>query len=170
MRGRRPKPTSLHHLQGTYNPTDHGRAREGEPVAEGELGREPPAWFTPSQKAGWRYAIDHMPKGVAKAIDRGMLTIWVEAEDRHVIAMQDQARLDAQPGKLRLLIPTPAGLVPSPYNAILADTAKTMFRAAQELGFSPAARPRIHATPAPAAGDADNPWAALRLVHGGKNA
>jgi phage terminase small subunit len=167
MRGRRPKPTALHKLQGTYNVTDHGRSRADEPIAEGDLDRDPPTWLAPSQKAGWRYAIDHMPKGVAKKIDRGMPLIWVEAEDRHRTAMMMQARLDAD-ATLKLLIRTPVGLMPSPYNDILDRTAKLMFRVAQELGFSPAARPRIHVVPDGTRHDADNPWAALRLIPGGR--
>jgi hypothetical protein len=91
-----------------------------------------------------------MPKGVAKKIDRGMLLIWVEAEDRHRTAMMMQAGLDSS-ASLKLLIRTSVGLMPSPYNDILDKTAKLMLRACQELGFSPAARPRIHATPEPCA-------------------
>jgi phage terminase small subunit len=165
MRGRRPKPTALHKLQGTYNVTDHGSARANEPVAEGDLD-EPPPGLTASQAEGWRYAIDHAPKGVLKQIDRGLVLEWVEAEDRHRTAMAMQARLD-QDATLKLLVRTPQGLAPSPYNDILDKKAKTMFRAATELGFSPAARPRIHVSGEPVA-DADNPWAALRLIPGGK--
>jgi phage terminase small subunit len=101
MRGRRPKPTALHKLQGTYNVTDHGRSRSNEPVAEGDLDREPPTWLTASQKDAWRYAIENMPKGVAKKIDLGMLLAWVEAFDRHRTAMMMQARLDANPLTIR---------------------------------------------------------------------
>jgi P27 family predicted phage terminase small subunit len=167
MRGRRPKPTALHRLQGTYNPTDHGRDRRDEPIAEGELARRAPPWFTPTQRAAWRYAIEHAPPGVLKKIDLSMLVAWVEAYDRHRIAMEMQARLDSE-ASLKLLIRTPQGLMPSPYNDILDKTAKKMFRAAAELGFSPAARPRIHVAPEPAPTDADNPWAALRLIPGGR--
>src|SRR5215831_16481499 len=136
MRGRRPKPTTLHKLHGTFNVTDHGRSRSSEPIAEGDLDREPTKWLTASQKDGWRYAIDHMPKGVAKKIDHGVLLIWVEAEDRHQTAMMMQARLDVD-ATLKLLIRTPVALMASPYNDILDKTAKLMIRAAQELGFSP---------------------------------
>ena len=52
------------------------------------------------------------------------------------------------------------------------ETAPTMFRAAQELGFSPAARPRLKLyAPAPdkQADDVrNNPWAALQVIPGGK--
>lgn len=168
MAGRRPKPTALHRLHRTYNPTDHGTARALEPIPAGELDREPPAFLTASQAEGWRYAVENMPPGVIKRIDRGMLLVWVEAEDRHRTAMMMQARLD-ETATLKLLVRTPQGLAPSPYNDILDKTAKTMFRAAAELGFSPAARPRIHLAPGPGEIDQDNPWAVLRLIPGGRS-
>lgn len=169
--GRRPKPTALHKLHGTYNATNHGRDRQFEPVPIGDL-EEPPPDLTDSQEAGWRYAVAHMPKGVVKLIDRTILRVWVDAEDRHRTAMLMQAMLD-QDTKLKLLVKGPNGLEPSPYNTILDKTAQTLFRAAQELGFSPAARPRLklhaHADDKPA--DIDprtNPWAALQVIPGGK--
>jgi hypothetical protein len=97
-----------------------------------------------------------------------MLVAWVEARDRHRIAMEMRAKLDAD-ATLKLLIRTPQGLIPSPYNDILDKTAKKMFRAAAELGFSPAARPRIHLAPEKPGDDANNPWAALRLIPGGRH-
>jgi phage terminase small subunit len=166
MKGRPPKPTALHRLQGTLH-ARHKRSRADEPMPEGDLGPDPPPGLTPSQANGWRYAVDHMPVGVLKMIDRGVLLIWVEAEDRHRIAMEMQAKLD-QDASLKLLIRTPSGLAPSPYNDILDKCAKTMIRAASELGFSPASRTRVKAPPQPAAADPANPWAALRLIPGGK--
>jgi hypothetical protein len=97
--------------------------------------------MTPSQADGWRYAVAHMPAGVLRMSDRGVLLVWVEAEGR--LAMEMQAKLD-QDASLKLVIRTPAGLAPSPYNDFLDETAKTMLRAVQELGFSPAARMRIN--------------------------
>jgi P27 family predicted phage terminase small subunit len=165
MPGRRPKPTALHRLHGTFHSGKHGRDRAAEPVAEGELYIAPPG-LTPSQRLGWRYAIEHAPRGVLKRIDRGMLLIWVEAEDRHRTAMAMQAQIDRD-ATLKLLIRGPLGLQPSPYNDILDKTAKTMFRAAQELGFSPAARPRLRVETPPEE-DADNPWAHLQVIPGGR--
>jgi P27 family predicted phage terminase small subunit len=170
MAGRRPKPTALHLLHGTYHTGKHGRDRAREPIATGELG-EPPPDLTDGQEDAWRYAVAHMPKGVVKAIDRAILKVWCEAEDRHNTARLMQAMLD-QDAKLKLLVKGPNGLEPSPYNLILEKTAKTMFRCAQELGFSPAARPRLRADPPPHdPGDDDpplDPWAALRVIPGGK--
>jgi len=168
--GRRPKPTALPKLHGTYNATNHGRDRAHEPVPMGDL-EEPPPDLTESQEAGWRYAIANMPKGVVKLIDRGILKVWVEAEDRHNTARMMQAMLD-QDTKLKLLVKGPNGLEPSPYNVILDKCAQTMFRAAQELGFSPAARPRLKLYAPPPDKQADdvrnNPWAALQVIPGGK--
>jgi P27 family predicted phage terminase small subunit len=165
MAGRRPKPTALHKLQGTYNATNHGRDRQFEPIAEGDL-LATPKGLTPSQRASWRYAIDHAPRSILKKIDRGMLKVWIEAEDRHNTAMEMQTLLDRD-ATLKLLIRGPLGLVPSPYNDILDKTAKTMIRVAQDLGFSPAARPRLKTTPEPEAEDEADPWTALRLIPGG---
>lgn len=166
MRGRRPKPTALHRLQGTFHTGKHGRGRAREPLPAGDLDEAPP-WFTETQREVWQYALDHAPKGVLKRIDLGMLVAWVEAFDRHREAMEMQAQLDRS-ASLKLLIRTPTGLIASPYNDILDKTAKKMFRAAQELGFSPAARPRLHAAEPEPKDDADNPWAALRLIPGGR--
>lgn len=142
-----PTPTALLKLRGSFNPTQHGRAREFEPIAEGELAdEEPPPDLTESQEDFWRYAIRNMPRGVMKRIDRELLRAWVEAADRHNTARLMQAMLDRD-SKLKLLIKTADGFAPSPYNDIMDKTVKTMIRLAQELGFSPAARPRIKADP-----------------------
>ena len=69
MRGRKPKPTALHDLHGTFRATRH-KAREAEPKAVGDLLSEPPDWMTDGQQAGWRYAVENAPKGVLRRIDR----------------------------------------------------------------------------------------------------
>lgn len=166
MAGRRPKPTALHRLEGTFHTGKHGRDRAFEPIAEGDL-RRPPQGLTDAQLAIWRYAIRHAPKGVLKQIDRDLLLVWCEARARWEAARDAQARLD-QDTALPLLIRTPMGLVASPYNDILEKTARTMIRVAQDLGFSPAARPRLKVIEAAPQEAADNPWAALRLIGGGK--
>jgi hypothetical protein len=79
-----------------------------------------------------------------------------------------QALLDRDT-KLKLLVRGPLGLTPSPYEEIIDRASKRMVRAAQELGFSPAARPRLHADPEPPPAAADDPWALLRLIPGGKS-
>ena len=105
MRGRKPIPTDLHKLRGTLNATRHGKGRSGEPEAAGDLPPEPPGWMSEGQQAGWRHAVEHAPRGILKAIDRGVLAVWVEAEERHRTAATLQARLD-QGAKLPLLTKT----------------------------------------------------------------
>ena len=169
MRGRKPKPTALHQLHGTLNTTRHGKGRSGEPEAAGDLLPEPPEWMSEGQRAGWRHAVEHAPRGILKAIDRGMLAIWVEAEDRHRTAATMQARLD-QGAKLPLLTKTKDGTaVASPYLGIMNRAAAIMIKAASELGFSPAARPRLAASAAQGGpSDEHSPWARLKVIHGGK--
>jgi P27 family predicted phage terminase small subunit len=170
MRGRKPTPTNLHQLRGTYNVTRHGKDRSGEPKATGDLAAAPPEWMTEAQQAGWRYAIEHAPRGILKAIDRGMLAVWVEAEERHRTAAAMQAQLD-QGTKLPLLTKTKDGTaVPSPYIGIMTRAAAIMIKAASELGFSPAARPRLAAQAASSPDDEQSPWAQLKVIHGGKAA
>jgi phage terminase small subunit len=102
-----------------------------------------------------------------KKIDRGVLTIWVLAEDCHRTAAMMQARLDANT-ELPLLVKTSQGLMPSPYVYILDKVAKVMLRAASELGFSPVSRSRVRIPVEPASADPTNAWAALRLIPGGR--
>jgi phage terminase small subunit len=169
MPGRRPKPSALHRLHGTVK-SNHAKDRAAEPLPLGDL-EEPPPDLTDAQEDGWRYAVAHMPRGVVKLIDRGILKVWVEAEDRHNTARVMQAMLD-QDTKLKLLVKGPQGLMPSPYNDILDKTAKTMFRAAQELGFSPAARPRLRVdqpkAPTTEPDTRADPWRSLQVIRGGK--
>ena len=91
-RGRKPKPTALHALAGTTNVTRH-RNRVAEPVPEGNLD-EPPDWLSPGQKLAWRYAMTHAPRNLLRRIDRGVLLVWVEAEERHRIATEQQTKID----------------------------------------------------------------------------
>ncbi len=85
MRDRKPKPSSMHKLQGTLNTTRH-KARTVEPRADGDLPEAPPSWMSASQKAGWRYAVRHAPKGIMRRIDRGMLAVWVVAAAASLVA------------------------------------------------------------------------------------
>ena len=135
MRGRKPKPTKLKELAG--NPGKR-KIAAGEPKPEGNLA-EPPDWMTDSQRAGWAYALAHAPRGLLKKIDRSALAIWVCAEDYHRQANQEQAALG------RLLVKTEKNgvTVQSPYLPIINKQAQVMLKAAEQLGFTPAARPRI---------------------------
>jgi P27 family predicted phage terminase small subunit len=170
--GPKPTPTALHRLRGTFNATRHGRDRAGEPEAVGTLDIDAPEWMSPGQRESWAYAMAHAPAGLLKPIDRAVLAVWVEAEDRHRVAMIQQAKLDVG-SSLPLLTKGRDGQPsPSPYLRIIRQAADTMLRAAGELGFSPAARPRLGGVgPRPEeAAEPDTPWIRLKLIHGGQDA
>lgn len=135
MRGRKPKPTAVHQLEGTV-PRGRLSVRTDEPVAVGTLA-DPPAWLTESQKEGWTFALKHAPAGVLARIDRALLTLWVVAEDFHRTAVLQVG------ANLVIRSPIKGEPIQNPYLAIVNKQAMIMIRAASELGFSPAARPRF---------------------------
>jgi P27 family predicted phage terminase small subunit len=140
MRGRKPKPTALALLHGETNKGK--KINRSEPLPPGDLD-EPPEWLTEEQKAGWRYAMDNAPPGLMRRLDRGMLTVWVVAEDTHRRA----AMLLAQTGGDTLLMRRGEEALPFPslYLKMMNQQALIMVKAASELGFSPAARARAYA-------------------------
>ena len=145
MRGRKPVPTALHILRGTFNATRHGKHRAGEPVTAGaDLAPEPPPTLTPAQAELWKHAITHAPKGLIKQVDLSVLIIWVVAADQHERARQAQAGIDARGGDTPFLMTTKGGeVVSSPYLTIINQSGQRMMKAAAELGFIPASRPRL---------------------------
>lgn len=179
IRGRKPKPTHLKVVTG--NP---GRRplNKREPKPVGNL-RLPPDWLTPTQKESWSYAMDNAPLGMLKRLDRGALVVFVVAEDMHRTATIRQAKLDAAAmasGEgVPLLVRTQATgdgktehqraatLVQSPYLAIINRQGQVMLKAAEQLGFTPAARPRIMADAPAVAPDREeepNEFATYRKV------
>lgn len=134
MRTRRPKPTLLRLIEGNRGERP---LNADEPVPSGDL-RDPLDWLTDSQKDGWRYAIEHAPRGLLKHLDRSVLAIWVIAEDMHRTAAMRIA-------KTALLIKAPHTGTPmqSPYLAIVNKQANIMLKAAAELGFTPSSRSQI---------------------------
>lgn len=146
MRGRKPKPTMLHALHGRPSKTAKDeRANEPQPVT-GTL-YDAPEWMNAAQKIGWAYAIEHAPPGLLAHIDRGVLAVWIIAEDLHRRAAV------AQNNAATLLVKAPITGTPlqSPYLAIINRQGLIMIKAAGELGFSPVSRPRIGAGIAPSA-------------------
>ncbi|EFH10535.1 putative phage terminase, small subunit, P27 family [Pseudoroseomonas cervicalis ATCC 49957] len=126
--------------------------------------------MSPGQRESWAYAMAHAPRGLLKPLDRGVLAVWVEAEERHRTAMQQQAKLDAS-STLPLMTRGKDGQpIPSPYLRIIRHAAEAMLRAASELGFSPAARPRLTTGQAEASAQEESPWTRLQVIHGRKDA
>lgn len=173
MKGRKPIPTTLHKARGTLRATRHKRDRAGEPLPVGDL-VQPPDWLSDTQKETWAYAIEHAPAGLMKKIDLSILLAWVVAYDHHRIATVAQAKFDVGNG-MPLLMKAKGGVPDeSPWINVINKSAMRMIRAAAELGFSPAARPRIAAGKSAhgAVGDGDGTeakgWGKLRLLTGGK--
>jgi P27 family predicted phage terminase small subunit len=140
VRGRKPKPTTLKELAG--NP-GHRPLNRAEPKPAGLLS-EAPEWFNDAQRAGWAYAIEHAPMGLLRKIDRSVLAVWVVAEHLHREAI-------AEVLKYGMLVKAPKTEQPmqSPYLAIVNRQAQIMLKAAEQLGFSPAARPRLQVPSSP---------------------
>ncbi len=134
MAGRKPVPTRLRLLKGLPK----HKVNLNEPRAEGELSAaDAPSWLTPSQRESWAYAVQHAPKKILSSIDRGVLAVWVVAEDTHAIAA-------AKVAMTGMLAKSPKGYpMNNPYLSILNRQAIIMMRAAAELGFSPSARARL---------------------------
>jgi len=151
MRGRKPVPTHLKIVRG--NP---GRRplNKNEPLPIGDL-VDAPEWFSVSQKVGWAYAIENAPRGLLKKLDRSVLTAWVVAEDLHRKATE-------QVEKFGIITKAPnTGLpIQSPYLPIVNKQAQIMLKAAEQMGFTPAARSRIQVFGA-IGGQVDDEWAAL---------
>ena len=134
MRGRKPKPTLLKDLHGSNKPRNHS-----EPQIQQELGPAP-AYFDSEQRGVWEYALRHAPPGMLRALDAKMLEAWCVASVVHRRAVQELAEQN------RLIAPcprNPAYSVPSPLIGIINRQTAILARLASELGFSPAARPRI---------------------------
>jgi phage terminase small subunit len=150
--GRKPKPTALHKLHNTLNPTRH-RDRKSEPVPEGELGAAPPG-MTAAEQRVWRQTIRAMPKGVLFKIDTQLLRAWCET----VVRRAEIARiLDQERGLL--------GWEEAAGHRALDRATLQLIRLAAELGFTPASRPRLRVE-APRDPDPSSPWAFLRLAPG----
>jgi phage terminase small subunit len=156
MRGRPPIPTELHRVRGTYREHRHGRGRAGEPVAEGDLSN-PPRELTSEQKKAWRYAIAHAPAGLLHLIDRDLLLLWVVTRAHH--AKAQRLLEEAETGE---------AWVASRCHGILNETTKLLLQLVGQLGFSPAARPRLRVEEKTEI-DVDNPWNILRIPATGSN-
>jgi P27 family predicted phage terminase small subunit len=146
MRGRKPKPTARHRIDGTRFKGD----RTAEPVAHGKLDAAPEG-LTASQADLWRYHVQHAPPGVLAAIDAQLLVTFVRALD-----MQNQAAaLMAADG---LVVEGDRGPTEHPAVRTFARASALALKCAEQMGFTPASRPRIQASPEPAG---LNPFAAF---------
>lgn len=148
MAGRKPKPTQLKVVQGTFR-KDRANAREPKP--SGDL-TSAPVHFSDTQRELWDYAIANAPKGLLKMLDLSVLEIWVTACVFH----REAAQKVATTGQI---IKSPSGYpVMNPYMANMNKQAQIMLKAAAEMGFTPASRSRIVVAEELVG---DDPWAKL---------
>jgi phage terminase small subunit len=138
-RGRKPRPTTLLKVRGTWRPDRHENRLE--PQAPGDLAlEEPPAHLTEAQMARWRWALDHAPANILRTVDREALVAFCVAGDLVEQANKAQQALDA--GKtLPFLAKSDKGQPTlSPYVRLLLRAVPMLLRAASELAFTPVAR------------------------------
>jgi phage terminase small subunit len=138
--GRKPKPTTLKRLHGTFNATRDGR-RKPEPLAPGDLAaEEPPAHLTDAQKARWRWALERAPRGILRSIDREALVAFVVAGD--LVEQANAAQQLHDRGKqLPFLTKGDRGQpMLSPYVKLMLRAVPMLLRAASELAFTPVSR------------------------------
>jgi P27 family predicted phage terminase small subunit len=96
--------------------------------------------MTPAQVELWRYHVAHAPPGVLKAIDSRLLQTFVVALD-----LQEQAA--ALMLSAGLVVETDRGTVEHPAVRTFARASALALKCAEQMGFSPASRPRIQASP-----------------------
>jgi P27 family predicted phage terminase small subunit len=134
MRGRKPKPTWLKLVAG--NPGKRP-LNVDEPQPSSDL-KDPPDWFTNSQRAEWDAVIASAPPGLLKQIDASIVTVYAVAADLHREASQKVLKYGTT-----IKTPITGSPMQSPYVSIMNKQAQIMMRAAIELGFSPSSRSRI---------------------------
>jgi P27 family predicted phage terminase small subunit len=139
MRGRKPKPTTLHLVDGTDRKlsTADKRRRAREPRPEGQIG-EAPVGFTPAQVEVWRRHITDSPEGLLTPVDAELLAGWCVLADARTRALE----LFNQAGGA-VVVRSDHGIVCNPLLREFRRMTEQLRLLGIELGYSPAARARI---------------------------
>ena len=117
-----------------------------EPKPKGVL--TAPSTLSKGAKAHWTRITGSMPKGVYAVPDEGLLGAWCEARANH-----DEATKALKTEPMIVAGATGQPTV-SPWIKIQSDMARQMISLAQQLGFNPSARAKLHA-PVPDEDDDD---------------
>ena len=133
-KGRKPRPTTLLRLRGTYRQDRH--ADRLEPLAPGVLA-EPPPYLSPAQAERFREILAHAPKNLLRRWDAPTLAGFCIAED--VIAAANKARQAAE-GDGLLTISSRGDPTLSALLKVQARYLPLMKSFGELLGFSPVAR------------------------------
>ena len=151
--GRKPKPTRLHLVEGTFDVSRHRKRLKGEPRPIGDL-HDPPAYLSQAQREIWAQQLRDAPAGLLKRLDWSDFLVWVVACDIHRQAAEQLNKLGPQ----GLIIctgtkPGPGGtqlggtFMQNPLVGIMNRQALIMMKASEVLGFSPVARARVSVDP-----------------------
>ncbi len=132
---RRPKPSNVRILEGMrgHRPLNHH-----EPQVSTALG-EPPHWFNEHQRGVWAHAKEHCPVGMLKETDRAVFTAFCVHEFNFTEAVR---AMDGQPAMINQ--PPSGRLCEHPLGERIRNESRAMSRCMDQLGFSPAARTRVH--------------------------
>ncbi|MDB5507108.1 MAG: Terminase [Devosia sp.] len=132
MRGRKPKPNTLHVIDGGIGRTVSGKPRP--PTC--------PSHLNPSAKVEWRrLAPSLFQRGIIGEADRASLAAYCQAYGRWVEA---ERKLAETP----LLIKLPSGYIQqSPWLTIANKQLEIMAKFMSELGLSPVSRTRVAIKP-----------------------
>ncbi len=136
--GRKPKPTNLHLLHGTYNPTRHGRDREGEIQPEPiNKDIEAPPTLSQSAKEHWHTIMASLSEAnILANMDVDALALYCEN-------WAQWAEANAHIEKYGMVIKSPKDNktpVVSPYLSISLKTGDQLRRLLTEFGMTPASR------------------------------
>lgn len=142
MRGRRPKPTALKVVQGTFRPD---RANKAEPRPARNVPK-PPEWISREGKLEWkRVAPELGALGLLTGPDRAAFACYCESYGRLVRAQRALRRsVRANPGSEFDLIPSKHGRISNPLHRIIRHAMSDVVRYATEFGGSPVSRSRIN--------------------------
>lgn len=130
----RAKSTLLKVMLGTAKPD---RRNYREPLPATNIAAAP-AWLTDEQREDWAFKCAHAPPGLLKQMDRGTLQWSVIVDDIIRCASIAYAKQRNRGSKRAQC-----------YLATIAKFTPLSVKLNTELGFSPAARPRIQVTPEP---------------------
>lgn len=136
--GRKAKPTNLHILHGTYNPTRHGRGRAGEMQAEPfDFEQKPPDELGHTAREHWYSVLSVLSEAnILGEMDRDGLVLYCETWARWKEA---NANLE----KYGMIIRSPKDNktpVISPYFNASLKTGDQLRRLLAEYGMTPASR------------------------------
>lgn len=169
MRGRKPQPTSLHILKGTYRPRRHDQSAEALSSSDESL-LKPPSWLRADAKKEWKNeAKEALKAGILTNSDRSAFAdlcilqarVKQAYQDMHKFAESIRKKAEAKGGVWEfdtIMPPTQTGFfAQNPHIPIYNKALKDLNMMRAEFGMTPSSRTRIKVDKA----SDDNPFAAL---------